>query len=165
MQNLGESITPRQLGGRLMHNLLQEIENPHRPSSSPHPSSIVIIVIRTRRRIVERESTHGQFHHGESHAPHVGSDGVRSPLDPLGSHVGRRADEGVGDGVDGFGGNAEIAQFDVAPRVEENVGRFDVSVHDPVGFVEIDQAGQDGFGDFAQHVDSDGPKIFGYTVQ
>lgn len=151
MQNRRKGITLGQFGRRLMHDLLQQIQNPHRPSTGPVPSR--------RIRRIKGKPSHGQLHDGQAHAPDIGSDGVRAPLDPFGSHVGRGADKGVGDGVDGLGGHAKIAQFDVAARVEQDIGRFDIAVHDAMGFVQIHQTGQDRLCDLAQDVHSHGAEV------
>jgi hypothetical protein len=38
-------------------------------------------------------------------------------------------------------------------------------VHDPVGFVEIYQSGEDGFCNLAQHVDANGSEFFRDAVK
>lgn len=114
---------------------------------------------------VEGELADGEFHDGEAETPHVGLDGVLLALDALGRHVRGCADEGVGDGVDELARDAEIAQLDEAARVDEDVGRLDVAVHDVVLDVEVGQSAEGGLGDLAEHVDADGAEVAGDAVE
>ena len=140
-----------------MNDLLQQVQDAHGPSACT--------VAGGRVRRIEGEATNGQLHDGQTHTPNFGSHGVRAALDSFGGHVGGGADKGVCDGVDGLGCNTKVAELDVAPRVDEDVGGFDIAMHDPVGFVEIDQATQNRFGDFAQHIDADGAKVLGNAIK
>ena len=140
-----------------MNDLLQQVQDAHGPSACT--------VAGGRVRRIEGEATNGQLHDGQTHTPDIGSHGVCPALDPFGGHVGGGTDKGVCNGVDGLGCDTKVAKLDVTPRVDENVGGFDIAMHDPVGFVEIDQATQDGLGDFTQHIDADRAKILGNAIE
>ncbi len=75
----------------------------------------------------KRETMLGDLEQGDAERPDVRGDGVRLTGDALGSHVVRRADEGVCVALCAeFAADSEIAEFDLAVAAEEDVGWFDV---------------------------------------
>lgn len=140
-----------------MNNLLEQIQNTHGSSTGTIACSGV--------GRVEWESTHCELHDSQAHTPHIRADGISTTLDTFRGHVRGSTDKGIGDRVHGFGGDTEVAQFDIAARVDQNIGRLDITVHNAVGFVEIDQTRQDRLGDLSEDVDSDRAKILGDTIE
>ena len=86
-------------------------------------------------------------------------------MDSLRGHVGRGADKGICDRINGLCCDTKVAELDVASRIDEDVGRFDITVHNAVGFVEIHQTSQNRLGDLTQHIDPDRAKVFGKAIE
>lgn len=157
MQDGRESIALREFWCRLMDNLLQKIQNTHGTSTGTVPCG--------RVGRIEGEATNGQFHHRQTHTPDIRPDSVGTTLDSLRGHVGRSADKSIRDRINGLCCDTKVAELDVASRIDEDVGRFDITVHDAVGFVEIHQTSQNRLCDLTQHIDPDRAKVFGKAIE
>lgn len=140
-----------------MDDGLQQIQDTHRTRTRPIPSSRVIRV--------ERKSSNGQLHDRQPYTPHIGSHGIGSALYSLRRHVGRCSYEGVCNRVNRLRCHSKITKFDTASRVDEDVGGLDISMHDTMCFVEIDQSRKNRFGDLPQHVHANRTKVFRYSVE
>lgn len=87
----------------------------------------------------------GQLHQRDAEAPHVCPDvivrfGGIWRVYSLRRHVGSTAGAaGLGLGVDEASADAEVAQFDLTLRVQEDVGGFDVPVDDAVFLFQVQQ--------------------------
>lgn len=137
-----------------MHNLLQKIQN-------PCWRAVLIIQL----VVPERELADGQLHDAQPKTPHITLNGVLFTLYAFRSHVCRCADKSIRNGVDELARNTEIAELDAALRVHKNVGGLDVAVHDVVFGIEVRQAAEGGFCDFAKHVDANRAKDAGDAVK
>ena len=93
----------------------------------------------------------GRLDQRQAQAPYVRLDRVAVALESLGRHVRSRANERVGHGVNQLTANAEVAQLDLARRVDEYVGRLDVSMHDRVLVAQIAEALEHRLGDLAEY--------------
>ena len=73
-------------------------------------------------------------------------------VDTLGGHV-RSASgvSGLRDGVNELTGDAEIAEFDVAPAIRQNIRGLDIAMNDFQLFLQVDQGPQGGQGDLAHN--------------
>ena len=155
LQDLREGIALGQLRRRLMHNLLQQIQDPRWRT----------VPILDPLTTAKREPPNRHLHDTQPVTPHIRLDRVPIPLDPLGRHVRRGAHKGVGDGVDELARDAEIAELDAAAGVDEDVGGLDVAMHDVVVGVEVGQAAEGRLGDLAEDVDADGAEVAGDGVE
>ena len=81
------------------------------------------------------------------------------------SHISGSADEGVSNRINRLRCDAKIAKLDLAARVDKNVGRFDVPMHDTVGLVKVHQTTKDRLCYFAQDVDTYWSKVFRDAIQ
>ena len=50
-------------------------------------------------------------------------------------------------------------------RADEDVRGLDVTMHDVVAFVEVDQAIENSLGNLAEHIDANRPKVLRYAVE
>jgi hypothetical protein len=148
-QDRGESITLGQLRRRLQHNLLQQVEN------TLGSTSLVVVATST----TEGELANGQLHDGQTDTPYVRLDCVGRPLYPLGGHVCACSYECFGNGAVKLARNTKVTQLDLTARVDEDVGRLQIAVHDAVGAVEVAEATEHGLCNLAEHVDADRTKL------
>lgn len=140
-----------------MNNLLQQIQDTHRPSTRSVAGCSV-----TR---VEWKSSDGEFHQGEPNTPHVRLDRIFGALDTFWSHISRCANKGIRDRVDQFSRDTKVTQFDVSSGVNEDIGGFDVAVHNSMGFVKIVKPAEDGFCNLSKYIYPYRTKVFRYTIQ
>lgn len=101
-----------------------------------------------RRRRPERRSARQQFVQDRSQSMDVdgGTQRLRPGLGLLGGHVAGRPDRGAGPGEVGLAiqppGQPEIADLGRAVGGEEDIGRFQVAMHDPAPVGRLDRFGQ-----------------------
>ena len=88
--------------------------------------------LRYQLKTHELPGSSGQYRHdGLTFYPHH---------HPTYRHVAASAHEGVGHRIDQLSGDTEVAEFDLAVAVDEDVGRLDVSVDDLMQFAQVRQA-------------------------
>jgi hypothetical protein len=148
-QDRREGIALGQLRRRFQYNLLQQIENTLRATR------LVIVTTST----TEGELANSQLHNGQTDTPDIRLDCVGGSLYPLRGHVCACSYECLGNGAIELAGNTKVTQLDLTARVDENVGRLQIAMHDAVGAIQIAEATKHGLCDLAEHVDADGTKL------
>lgn len=119
-------------------------------------SRLIIVVA----RVTERELADSELHQSQTNAPYVRLDAIGRALNSLWSHVGACSDEGIGDGIVELTGDAKITELNLSSGVDENVGGFDITVHDAMGAVQVSKTGQHCLCDLAEDVNTNGAKVF-----
>ena len=122
-----------------MNNLLEEVEN-------TGGGAVGVFEFGVR---AEGELANSKLHDGKAETPNVRLDGILFSLDSLRRHVRRCAHKGVSDRVNKLARYTKVAQLDAAPRVDQDVRRFDVSVHDVMLGIKVSQTAKGGLGNLS----------------
>ena len=73
--------------------------------------------------------------------------------------------KGVGDGASSSLETPKSHSLIWPLELTSTLEGFDVAMHDAMGAPEVRQAAEDGFGDFAENVDSNGTKVLENGIQ